>query len=150
DSLDSIGGSCYGVALQGNYAYVGEGRKLLVLDVSSPSVPSKIGQVSLPGIVRGIALFGHYAYVAAQEGGVQVVDISSPATPRLCGAFRASSYTWTDGIAIFGGLAYAANENLGLQILDLANPTVPTLLASTNVGGAEAVVVRASVNGVFA
>ena len=148
DLLGSIGGSCFSVVVQGNHAYVGEGRQLLVLDVSSPSAPSKVGQVMLPGVVRGVAVFGNYAYVAAQEGGVQVVDISSPANPTVCGEYRASGYT--HGIAIFGGLAYVANENLGLQILDLAKPRIPMLLSSTNVGAGEAVVVKGSANGVFA
>ncbi len=150
DLLGSIGGSCFAVAVQGNYAYVGEGRNMLVLDVTSPSTPSKIGHIALPGIVRAIALFQHYAYVAAEEGGVQVVDISNPAIPTIRGAYRTSDYSWTDGIAIFGGRAYVANENLGLQILDLGNPAIPSLISATNIGDAEAVVVKATANGTFA
>ena len=150
DLIGTIGGSCFCVAAQGNYLYAGQGRKMLVLDVSSPSTASKVGQVAIPGVVRSIALFGHYAYIASQEGGVQVVDISSPANPTLCGAYRAAGYTWTTGIAIFGGVAYVANENLGLQILDLGNPTAPALLSATNIGSAVTVVVKASASGVFA
>jgi len=39
DLVASMGGSCYVTAVQGNYAYVGQGRKLVVLDVSMPSSP---------------------------------------------------------------------------------------------------------------
>ena len=47
--VGSVGGSDFGVAVQGNYAYVGEGRSLLVLDISTPSSPSRVGKVVLPG-----------------------------------------------------------------------------------------------------
>ena len=153
DFVSSVGGSCFGATVQGNYAYVGEGRNFVVLNVSSPSSPSKVGQVTLPGLVRGIALLPpsyQYAYVANEEGGIQVVDISNPLSPALRGSFTTTNYTWIDGITIYGGRAYAASENDGLQIFDLSTPTMPTLLSSTNVGGGEAVLVKASSQGVFA
>jgi hypothetical protein len=149
--LGSSGGSCYGVAVQGNYAYVGEGRSLLVLNVSSQSSPTKVAQVSLPGIVMDVALFGNYAYVADGEGGLQVVDISNPAIPQVSGYQSSTNYTWTAGITIFGGIAYVADQGAGLEVFNLANQTMPTLLSSTNVGGsAEDVVFQASTNGAFA
>ena len=150
DLVSSVGGSCFGEAVSGTFAYIGEGRNLVVLNISSPSSPSKVGQVTLPGLVRGVALLGSFAYVADQEGGIQVVDISNPASPLIRGAYTTTNYTWIDGITIFGGRIYSASENDGLQIFDLSNPTVPTLLSSTNVGGGEAVIVQASATGVFA
>ena len=149
--VGSIGGGCYGVAVQGNYAYVGEGRSLLVLNVSTPSNPSKIGQLTLPSFVRGVAILNQqYAYVADADGGLQVVDISSPTTPKIAGFYSATNQTSAAGIAIFGGRAYVADEDAGLQIFDLSNPTAPALLSSTNFGGGEAIIIKASASGVFA
>jgi hypothetical protein len=150
DLISAIGGSCFGIAVQGNYAFVGEGRNVLALDISTPSNPSRIGKVTLPGIVKGIAILNQYAYVADYEGGLQVVDISTPATPRLAGYYGTTNQLWSAGISIYGGRAYIADETAGLQVFDLSNPTVPNLLSSTNLGGGEAVIVKASVNGVFA
>jgi hypothetical protein len=150
DFASAVGGSCYGVAVQGNYAYIGEGRNLLVLDISQ-STPSKVGKVTLAGTVRSIALLNqNYAYVADSEAGVQVVDISTPIAPKLAGFYMTTNYTCTVGITIYGGRAYAANENLGLLILDLSKPTTPALLSSTDLGGGEALVVKASPSGVNA
>ncbi len=150
DFVNSIGGSAYGVAVQGNYAYVGEGRNLLIVDISTPASPSKVGHVTLPGLIMSVALFGQYAYIADYEGGLQVVDISSPTTPKIRGFYATASEPWSTGISIFGGRAYVADENAGLQIFDLGNPTLPLLLSSTNCGTGEAVVVKAATNGVFA
>lgn len=146
----SIGGSCFGAAVQGNYAYVGEGRNLLVLDVSTPSSPSRVGKVTLPGVVMDVALLGQYAYVAALEGGLQVVNISNPTAPSICGFYSTTNRPWAEGIAILGGLAYVADDNAGLEIFDLGNPVVPTLLSSTNCGDGVAVKVKATSGGVFA
>ncbi len=149
----SIGGSAFAVAVQGNYAYMAEGRYLLVLDISTPSAPSRVGSVLLPGVVADIALFGQYAYIADGEAGLQVVDVSSPTAPAIRGFYAATNYTWTAGIEILGGRAYVADENVssGLEIFDLGAPTVPTLLSSISCGGsAEDVLVKASTNGVFA
>lgn len=150
DIVSSIGGACYGVALQGNYAYIGEGRSLVVVDVSTPASPSRVGRVTLPGLVRGVALLGQYAYVADEEGGLQVVDITTPASPTIRGFYATTNDMWSAGISIFGGRAYVADESAGLQIFDLSNPIVPSLISSTNCGSAEAIAVKASTNGVFA
>ena len=148
DLVGSAGGSGFGVAVQGNYAYIGEGRNLLVMNVSTPSSPSQVGRVLLPGVVRGIALFGQYAYVADEDGGLQVVDISVPSAPVVRGFHPTTGSS--DGVAIFGGRAYVADEGAGLKILDLGNPAVPSLLSSTNCGPGYAVAVKVSADGVFA
>ena len=148
--VGSVGGSAFGVAVQGNYAYVGEGRSLLVLDISTPSSPSRVGKVVLPGAVMDIALLGQYAYVAALEGGLQVVKISNPAAPSICGFYSTTNRASAEGIAILGGLAYVADDYAGIQIFDLANPVVPALLSSKSFGDGVAVKVKASGSGVLA
>jgi len=153
DVVSAIGGSCFGVDVQGNYAYVGEGRNLLVIDVTTPSSASRVGSVTLPGIIMDIAVLGHYAYVADGEGGLQVVDISTPSKPIISGFYASTNYPNAFGVVIYGGRAYVAdaNANTGLEIFDLGNPTSPALLSSTPCGGsAKKVLVKASASGVFA
>ena len=149
----AVGGSCFGVDVQGNYAYSGEGRNLIVLNISTPSNPSRIGQVTLPGIITGIKLLGQYAYVADEEGGLQVVDISSPSTPKIAGYYSTTNNSWSDGIAIYGGTVYVADEIAGLEIFSLGNPTAPTLLSATNIASGYimgGVIVKGTANGTFA
>ena len=55
----------YGVAVQGNYAYVGQDKYLVILDISNPNLPTYAGQsVDLGDTVFDIAVSGNYAYVA--------------------------------------------------------------------------------------
>ncbi|MCX6924206.1 MAG: IPT/TIG domain-containing protein, partial [Verrucomicrobia bacterium] len=144
----SLGGRESGVAVQGNYAYVGEGSSLLLVNVSSPSSPSLVSRLAMPANVLDIALNGQYAYVADGDAGLQVVDISNPATPLLKGFYQTPG--WASGIAIQGGKAYVA-DGAGLEVIDLREPKYPSLLASTNYnGGADDVVIQTNGSGVFA
>jgi len=74
--VGQIGGSTYAVAVQGNYAYIGVGPRLFILDVSDPSRPDVVGQTSVLPEVVGVAVSGSYAYVADWNGGLVILRIS--------------------------------------------------------------------------
>jgi hypothetical protein len=64
------GGTTYAVAVQGRYAYVGEGACLAILDLANPATPVEVGKTrAMPGIVRGVAVAGKYAYLAIGQAG---------------------------------------------------------------------------------
>jgi len=65
-------GPAFAVAVSGDYAYFGNGTALQVADVSVPATPLLVGEVVLPGIVRGVVVSGGYAYVADFDGGMSV------------------------------------------------------------------------------
>ena len=56
-------GPASAIAVSGGRAYLGSGAGLLVLDVSSPAAPVKLGEVPLPDGVQGVAVAGGYASV---------------------------------------------------------------------------------------
>ncbi len=47
-----FGGATRAVAVSGDYAYVGQGKDLVVLDVSSPDSPVELGRVVTLDLVR--------------------------------------------------------------------------------------------------
>ena len=62
--VGQFGGASYAVALQGTYAYVGVGPRLVVLDVSDPSTPFEVGFYDTEGSAYSVAVAGLYAHVA--------------------------------------------------------------------------------------
>jgi hypothetical protein len=94
--VSQFGGDCRSVYVQGNYAYIGEGVFLTILDVSVPSAPVRVGRVQLPGLVAGqlnsgaIQVVGNRAYVAAELSGLHIVDVSNSAAPLLLGSYDTS------------------------------------------------------------
>jgi hypothetical protein len=45
--VSQIGGLTDAVAVQGNYAYIGIGRRLGIVDISAPAAPALVGQTGL-------------------------------------------------------------------------------------------------------
>ena len=120
-----IGGATLAVAVQGDYAYIGEGPRLAILDISNPASPTVAGKtVPLPGVVRGVAVTGGYAYIADREGGLRVVDVSTPANPAEVGFYDTPGHAY--GVAVAGGYAYIADWGGGLRVVDISNPVNPT------------------------
>ena len=153
DLVGSIGGRVDAVAVSGNYAYLGEGSSLLVLNVSNPSTPFPVGRQTLPGIAGDVGLFTQggrtYACVAARDSGLYVVDVTTPSSPALKGYYKTPGFCY--GVAVLGGFEYVADGPSGLEIFDLANPSAPALVsAAPQAGFAKEIVVKATGNGVFA
>ena len=68
-----FGGETGVVAVSGNYAYIGQGQDLIVLDMSSPDSPVELGGVMTSGIVLGVAVSGDYVYVADSSNGLVIL-----------------------------------------------------------------------------
>ena len=110
------------MAVQGRYAYVGVGPRLLVVDVGDPTRPVAVGRTGvLPGVVRGVAVSGAYAYVANWAGGLRVIDVSNPSSPREVGAYDTPGDAL--GVAVSGAYAYVAAGSL--RVVDVSNPASP-------------------------
>ena len=84
--VGQIGGVCYAVYVEGNYAYIGEGVNLTILDVSNPTSPVVRSRTRLPDFVSGVSVSGGLAYVADAYNGLQIIDVSNPAAPTLRGS----------------------------------------------------------------
>jgi hypothetical protein len=131
-------GVCYafearGIALSGNYAYVGDLSKLRVIDISDPSNPTFKGSYDVTGNPWRVAVSGNYSYVTAWNYGLQIIDVTDPSNPT----FKSSYDTPGDafGIALSGNYAYVAAMGSGLQIIDVSNPANPTFSCSYDTPG---------------
>jgi hypothetical protein len=122
--LGQIGGANLAVAIQGNYAFVGAGPRMLILDLSDPLVPVRVGETPpMPDEVKDIEVAGGYAYALDAGSAMHIVSIANPATPDLMGEYQAPMYT--NHLAIAGNYAYMASWEGGLRIVDISDPTAP-------------------------
>ncbi|MFQ5518265.1 MAG: LVIVD repeat-containing protein, partial [Acidimicrobiia bacterium] len=122
--VGQIGGVTEAVAVWGNYAYIGMGPRLVILDVADPAHPRVVGQTApLPGVVWDVAVAGGYAYLADYDAGLRIIDVSQPAAPAEVGSFDSPGYA--EGVAVAGGYAYLADGYAGLRIIDVSQPAAP-------------------------
>jgi hypothetical protein len=128
-AVGQIGGPTRAVAVQGHYAYVGVGLRLVVLDVSDPAELREVGVTRpFPHFVEDVAVSGTLAYVAAGGAGLRVVDISNPAAPNELGALDSRGYA--NGIVVAGSIAYLADGPYGLRVVDVSKPSQPVEVGS--------------------
>ena len=124
DLLGQIGGAFSAVAIQGVYAYVGSGPRLVVLDVTPDREPTKVGETSpLATWVSDIAVVGTYAYVGVGQDGLRVINVANPSVPLVIGSFTGGS---VGALQVVGHYAYVVDSGAGLRVLDVADPAHPT------------------------
>jgi hypothetical protein len=122
--VGQIGGPTQAVAVQGQYAYVGIGLRLVVLDVTNPVTPTEMGATApFPYFVEDIAVSGSRACVAAGGAGLRVIDVSDPAHPTEVGFYITPGSAY--GVAVSGTYVYVAAES-SLRVIDVSDPAHPT------------------------
>jgi hypothetical protein len=93
-----------------------------ILDVTQPANPRSLGQY--PG--KALAVSGDHLFTIANEvEGLQVLDVSNPATPVLVGSFRDGNGLESGGLSVSGAYAYWAEPIVGLHVLDISDPASP-------------------------
>ena len=121
--VGQIGGGTRAVAVRGDYAYIGVGPRLVILDVYDPADVRVVGQTSPHGPVDGVAVAGSYAYVADRYWGLRIVNVANPAAPTEAGTCYTAG--WVSAVAVAGNYAYLAGQAGQLYIINVANPTAP-------------------------
>jgi hypothetical protein len=103
--------------VENGYAYIADGYGgVEVVDVFDPMNPSVVGYIDLIDGSTGIKVDGNYAYVSEYIlGGLQMLDISHPATPTIAGWYQPSG-VFALGVESFNGFAYISDGLGGIQI----------------------------------
>lgn len=122
--LGSTGGITQAIDIAGQYAYVGEGLGLSVLNISDPEQPVVVGRTKPFAIINKLVVSGDYVYAAVEPfGDLWIIDVSDPTEPALV---TSDDSHWVWDLSIDGSYLYAATfgSTGGLHIYDLSNPAV--------------------------
>lgn len=131
--VGQLGGDTNAVLVQGNYAYIGVGPRLVILNIANPADPIVVGQGDpLPDMVEGIALSGNYAYVA-KFSGLHILDVADPSAPVEVGSYD-TPYMASD-VVVVGDYAYVADGEDGLRVINVADPSAPTEVGAYDTPG---------------
>ena len=131
DFVNQMGGAIRAIDQQGDYAYIGHGPRLEIINISNPANPIFAGRTAIfPGLVEDVVVNGAYAYVAASGAGLRVMDISNPAAPVEIGAFEEA---YAVALDLAGDTIYLAGG--GLYAVDVSTPASPTEMDHYTVSG---------------
>ena len=127
--ISEEGGATYAVAVQGTYAYIGEGSKLTIIDITNPQEPKYLGSSErFKDHIKAIWINGFYAYVAAGTAGMYIIDISNPLFPSVVGQFSAPN---AQDIQVEGNYAFLADSTL--KVIRVNNPASPVLVKDSGI-----------------
>lgn len=137
------------VVVAGNFAYLVDATVtndqdgLHIVNIANPAEPVRAGfyHVAIGDPMYGSAylpslgMVGGYAYVGWTvcsvvgansfcQGGLYIVDVSTPGTPINLGAYG-PFYLMARGITIVGSYLYLAAGRMGLRVLDISKPEAP-------------------------
>lgn len=103
---------------------------LLVMDISEPENPKKLGAWSITGGASTIQIAGRYAYYGTVQG-IHVADISDPGNIRevgFCNTFDGRGVP--NGIHLSYSYAYIAKGQSGILVIDVSDPVNPRKVGS--------------------
>jgi hypothetical protein len=130
----AIGALAWGVALNGNYAYVADGvNGLKVVDVTNPGAPSLAGSKSL-GNARDVAVAGSLAYVADTTWNLYVLNVGTPSAPGVLGSIALSGAGTRVAVAGTQAAVIAEASNSMLQIVDVSSSSAPVIKSTVTLG----------------
>ena len=128
DTLSLIGqwgwGECMAVVVRGNYAFIGNGSLLQVLDISNPKTPQILGQVDVGSYIFGLVVSGNYAYMTP---GFSIIDISDVTHPQVIS--NLSIPLMASSIAVSGDYAYIGNILGEIYTINISDPAQPYIVS---------------------
>jgi hypothetical protein len=125
-------GYAYDVQVIDSTAYVADWESgLQILNVSNPSVITRLGGRNTPGKASAVQVIGTVAYVADGDAGLRILNVSNPAAITKLGSYDTPGSA--NGVQVIGSTAYVADGSL--QVLDVSNPAAITKLGSYDAPG---------------
>jgi hypothetical protein len=113
------------LAFTGHSLFVGTSTELLVLDVSNPSSPVKVGSLALP--TSSLALVGNVLHAGTTDHRLVVINVTNPFAPLAGAAIGLAGLPVT--MQTNGNLLFIAADTAGLLTYSIANPPAPALLS---------------------
>ena len=114
---EHIRGPANDVAVSGNRAYVAAGGAgLMILDLTDPQNPTRIGGYDTPGDALAVAVSNSVVYVADGAAGLRVIDATDPANPVSTAAYPTEDLAID--VALNGSIACLAAGEAGFIIFD--------------------------------
>lgn len=103
------------VAVAGNYAYVGYDHGLVVLDITDPRNPVRVGGAGIVPVSR-VSVAGNYVY-AKSVSRIHVLDVSNPTNLVPVHTYRVTKSYHFRNLTALDNRIYIANGGEGLRVL---------------------------------
>jgi hypothetical protein len=115
----------YAVQSSGNYLYVGGSSNITVLDVTQPTSPTLVTNVSVPAI--SLARSNNTLFAGTSNNQLSILDVTNPAQPTVVNTLSLPDLPIH--VRVNGNLLLVADNLAGLMIYNITAPQSPVLLS---------------------
>jgi hypothetical protein len=129
DPVGRLGGwMSAGSVVEGNYAYLGIGPYLNILDISDPAGIYETGYLSLSYIygIDHIEKSGAYVFASSPQI-LYVINVENVNLPILAGAYEVPENDPAHAMTYAGNYVYLGCTN-GVRVIDISDPANPQLV----------------------
>ena len=127
-------GSTSSISISGNLAFIADGNRLQVVDVSDPTSPIPIGEsANSYNYAVDVVSSNNYVYLAESGNGLHVFDVTNPALPLEVGLIRMPHGTCY-GLTIEDSLVFLAYSD-HMSVIDVSDPISPIEIGSWPTAG---------------
>lgn len=136
DVVGSLGGGAYPVTVEGNYAYLGIGVNLVVLDISDSNHPKFVSRVFTSSRVSAITIADDLAITGDVFGTIQFFNIADPRHPGIYPGSKSLTFgsSQINPLVLQDTTLYVGSADYGLVMLDIADLTSPVVIGRYSVG----------------
>lgn len=106
---------------------------VITIDTTEAVNPVELGSLYLGGTLRYLVLDAGLLYACQNTAGLRIIDVSTPETPFLAGAFEVFSVA--RDVAVSGDYCYLVADRSDLHVLDVSDPTEPVHLGRIDLPG---------------
>ncbi|MBI5528501.1 MAG: carboxypeptidase regulatory-like domain-containing protein [Deltaproteobacteria bacterium] len=117
------------VFISGSHAYLFGDQNMMIIDISDPVHPRRVGFIPDTGTGARGTVSGTHAYHAAGTNGVVIMDIVTPATPRVASTY--SNGFGYYGLAVSETVLYRGT-GAGVETVSVQNPAFPMHLGNVS------------------
>lgn len=111
-----------GVAVDGNYAYITGYNKLVTLDISTPTAPVIVGEISSTNVGTSTSRIKKIGNTLHLSNG-KIFDVTNPLAPSYIGNGPGAS-----GMAVSGNTLVTTANSQAIATYDISTPTSPVSL----------------------
>ncbi|MFX0183327.1 MAG: LVIVD repeat-containing protein [Candidatus Hodarchaeota archaeon] len=110
----------YSVYVHGDHAFVTNNDGTVIIDISNPVNPRKIGIVATSDGAFGVTVKDDLAYIASDSDGFIIANISDPENPLIMDQYDDGGSAHS--VCTNGSYAYVTEYPQGMEIFDISAP----------------------------
>ncbi len=127
--ISAWGGPVNTVHIEGNLAYIGSGRRMVILNIADFDDIIEVSSIKLLSTVQGLVVRDGYAYIATTtdlpSGGFCTIDVSDISNPRLAWCSEVPGTYAPRSVKLHGNIAYVGPQGGNgspMRAFDITDP----------------------------